>query len=125
MWIAAKEGGILIMPTKIEQQLHDAEITVEFEDAREETLVRQACMGQDTHDWLSSDVGRWVIGAALQDQVEIEEKLISVKPNTPWRRRKITELQQKHEAIGMAVGWLSESVKLGMAAVRDLNNPDE
>jgi len=113
------------MPTKIEEQLHDAEITVEFEDQREETLVRQAVIGQDVHDWLSSDVGRWVIGAALQDQAVIEEKLISIRPNTPWRRRKITELQQQHEAIGLAVGWLSESVKLGMAAVRELKAPDE
>jgi len=113
------------MPTKAEEYLHDAEVPVEFEDANEEILVRQAVMGRDAQDWLLSPVGRWVSGAAVQDQREIESKLTTIKPNTPWRRRRITELQQQYQAISLAIGWLSEAVKLGAAAERELHSVNE
>ena len=113
------------MPSKIEQQLADAEVSVEFEDEREEALVRLAVQGKDVQDWLHSPVGRFVIGAAAQDQAEIESLLPVIRPNTFFRRRKITELQQKHEAIGLAIQWLTEAVKLGLMAERDLQAPNE
>ena len=113
------------MPQKIEQYLQDAEVPLEFEDEREESLVRQAVLGHDIQDWLASPVGRWVAGCAAQDQRDIEEQLTTVKPNTPWRRRRIAELQQKHEAITMAIAWLSEAVKLGATAHRELEVPSE
>ena len=101
------------MPDRIEAALHEAEVQVEFENPREESMIRVAVVGRDAHDFLNTSVGKFVIGAALQDQIEIESKLASLKPNTPWRRRKITELQQQHEAITRAVAWLTDMVVLG------------
>ena len=103
------------MPHKLENMLANAEVSVEFEDEREEALIRLAVQGKDVHEFLESTVGRFVIGAARQDQVDIENKLTSLKPNTPWRRRKIVELQQEYEAIGLAIQWLTEAVRIGMA----------
>lgn len=108
------------MTTKAETYLHDAEVPVEFADEREEQLVRQAAHGEDARAWLESPVGRFVCGAAVQDQRDIEAQLATIRPNTPWRRRKITELQQKHDAISLAVGWITEQVALGAAAKREL-----
>ena len=113
------------MPTVVENFLESAEVPIEFEDEREEALVRIAVQGHESHDFLTGTVGRFVIGAALQDQSDIEEQLTRIKPNTPWRRRKIGDLQQKHEAITLAVGWLCESVRLGMEAHRELESPRE
>jgi len=113
------------MPSKLEEMLHTAEIPVEFSDAREERLVREAAIGKDVHEWLSSHIGEFVIGAAIQDQQAIEEKLSRLRPNTPWRRRKISELQNEHQAIEMAIGWLCEAVQIGLMAERELQQPEE
>lgn len=113
------------MPHKLENMLANAEVSVEFEDEREEALIRMAVQGKDVHEWLRGAVGKFVIGAARQDQVDIEEKLTSLKPNTPWRRRKIAELQQEYAAIGLAIQWLTEAVRIGMSAERDLEAPIE
>ena len=113
------------MPTKAEQFLNDAEVPVEFEDAREESLVRQAVQGQDAQDWMLTPVGRFVCGAAVQDQREIENTLATIKPNTPWRRRRITELQLQYDSITRGIGWLCEQVNLGAAAERELHEVNE
>lgn len=113
------------MTTKAEEYLANAEVPIEFASAREEELVRQAAQGQDAREFLLSPIGRFVSGAAVQDQRDIEIKLTAIKPNTPWRRRRITELQQQHDAITRAIGWLCEQVNIGAGAERVLHEPSE
>jgi hypothetical protein len=113
------------MPLDIEAQLAEAEVTVEFEDAREEALIRQAVLGKDADDFLHSPVGRFVVGAALQDQAFIEEQLTKVSVLTPFGKRKILKLQQKHEAVGLAISWLTDAIRLGHMAERALEQPTE
>lgn len=105
------------MPTEAERQFQDAEFTVEFQDRREEALIRTAVLGQEARDFLESSVGRYVIGAAAQDQGEIERQLTEV---SPWNRRRILRLQQKHQAVSMAIGWLTEMVRDGAHSERQL-----
>lgn len=102
--------------------LHDAEISVDFEDQRDQILIAQAVNGKDSVDFLCSSVGRWVTGAAVQEQSEIERELAAV---APWRKKKITRLQLKHQAITLAIGWITEAVNLGEAAMRELQEPEE
>jgi hypothetical protein len=113
------------MPTELEQQLAEAEVTVEFEDAREEALIRTAVVGKDAHDFLSSSVGQYVIGAAHQDQIAIQEALTTVNPLSLFGRRKIARLQQDHKAIKLALSWLTEAVRIGQMAERQLEEPTE
>lgn len=113
------------MPTKIETELHNAEVDVEFESPREESLLRVAVVGEEAHEFLHTSVGRFVVGAALQDQQDIEEKLATIRPNTPWRRRKIQELQQQHDAISRAITWLTDMIVLGQQSKRELTQPTE
>lgn len=109
------------MPSNVVNMLHNAEISFEFEDQREEALYREAVAGKDIEDFLHSPAGRYVIGAACQDQLALEEKLTKIKPNTPWRRRKIAELQQEHAAITMSIEWLTSAVNIGLSSHRELD----
>lgn len=113
------------MPTEVDAQLQEAEITIEFEDAREEALIREAVMGLEADDFLHSDLGRFVVGSAVQDQQEIEAKLARVNPHSIFGRRKIAKLQQEHRAVQMAVSWLTDCVRVGKVAQRELEAPVE
>lgn len=113
------------MTSKTESMLADAEISEEFSDQHERELAFAAIMGKDAEDWLQGDVGRFVLGCAIQDQREIEQKLVVTNAVTPWGRRKIAKLQQKHLAVGMAVEWLRDAVVVGNSALQDLNQPYE
>jgi len=107
------------MPSNVVQMLHDAEIPFEFEDQREEGLYREAIQGKDVEDFLNSPAGRFVLGAACQDQQAIEEQLTRVKP---WRKRRITELQCEHRAVTLAIEWLTSAVNIGLSSHRELDD---
>ncbi|MCB2130882.1 MAG: hypothetical protein KDE03_17895 [Rhodobacteraceae bacterium] len=113
------------MASLIEQSLANAEVPLHFENQREEILIRQAVQGRDAQEFMMSPVGKFVAGAAVQEQQMIEAAIIKIKPNTRWRRRRISELQQKHDAITMAVQWLCEQVNIGAEAEKALYEPDE
>lgn len=106
------------MPTEEERQFQDGDFTVEFADQREENLIRRAVLGREAQDFLASQVGRYVVGAAAQDQAEIERKLTKV---SPWNRRRILRLQQEHRAVELAIGWITEMVQDGAHAERQLD----
>jgi hypothetical protein len=110
------------LTSKLEATLAEAEIPIEFEDEREEALVRTAVVGKDAHDWLSSQLGQFVIGSAYQDQIKIQEALTKVSPLSLFGRRKIAKLQQRHEAVEMAIEWLTDAVRVGMMAERRLED---
>lgn len=110
------------MPSVVEQQLEGAEVQVEFEDEQEEALVRTAVVGRNAEDFIHSDVGRFVIGSAVQDQKEIQAKLARVNPHSIFGRRKIARLQQEHRAVEMAISWLTDCIRVGQEAHRELEN---
>ena len=113
------------MATTAEQMLFDAEVPVYFADEREEQLVRQAAQGQDAEAFMLSNVGRFVCGAAVQDQREIEAALVNIRPWTPWGRRKIRKLQLKHQAIELGISYLCDQVQIGKGAEMVLREQDD
>lgn len=113
------------MPTKAEELLGYAEVSVEFEDAREEELIRIGVMGEDTRDWLNSELGRFVMAAAVEDQRSLEGKMARTWIIGPIGKRKMRKLQMQHEAISLAIGWLTERITMGMEAQRILDLPRE
>lgn len=106
------------MPRQVEELLADAEIPVEFEDQREEALYRVAVQGNDVRGFLDSPAGKFVIGAALQDQAEIEHKLATT--SVMFGRKKIQELQLEHRAITLAISWLTDAVRIGLDGERTI-----
>ena len=109
------------MPTQLENALHNAEVSVEFESAEEENLIRRAVVGVDAHEWLHTSTGRFVIGAAHQDLEQIKEQLATMRPMTPWGRRRELRLRQRYEAIELAISWLLDAVVQGKEAKNQLD----
>lgn len=103
-----------------EKELHNAEVSVQFEDEREEALVRQAVVGRDVRDWFDTAPGRYVRGCAVQEQREIEMELVTIPPVGEDNIRKIEELRKKHAAIGYAISWLGEAITIGNMSEREL-----
>jgi len=110
---------------KTEKMLADAQFDDEFDNQHERELAMAAIMGKDAEDWMNGSVGRFVLGCAVQDQREVEQKLVTANARTPWGRRNIQKLQNRHAAVGMAIEWLRDAVVVGNSALQDLNQPDD
>lgn len=80
-------------------------------------LLAEAMLGQDAEDFLRSDVGRYLIGRADQEIQEAQQKLATV---SPWRRRRIQELQAQIWRAQSVKGWLIEVINAGRSAEQAL-----
>jgi len=82
-----------------------------------EELYAEAIIGRDAEDFVNSDIGRYVIGCAEQ---EANEAIAQLKNVYPWRRRKITELQNKIWRAESIQTWISELIIKGRQAQQQL-----
>jgi hypothetical protein len=80
-------------------------------------LYAEAIIGRDAEDFVNSDIGRYVIGCAEQ---EANEAIAQLKNVYPWRRRKITELQNKIWRAESIQTWISELIIKGRQAQQQL-----
>jgi len=80
-------------------------------------LFAEAIIGRDAEDFVNSDIGRYVIGCAEQ---EANEAIAQLKNVYPWRRRKITELQNKIWRAESIQTWISELIIKGRQAQQQL-----
>ena len=80
-------------------------------------LYAEAIIGRDAEDFVNSDIGRYVIGCAEQ---EANEAMAQLKNIYPWRRRKITELQNKIWRAESMQTWISELIIKGRQAQQQL-----
>lgn len=83
-----------------------------------EELYAEAMFGKDAEEFITSDIGRYLIGCAEQEAQEAADQLKRV---LPWRRRKITELQNKIWRAESIQSWLAEIVIKGKQAVQQLD----
>lgn len=84
-----------------------------------ETLLAEAMLGQDAQDFLNSDIGRYLVGMAEQEEQEAIDLLSRV---SPWRRRRIAELQNQIWRARTVKGWLVAMVTAGKAAEHALED---
>lgn len=85
-------------------------------------LVAQAILGKDTEEFLSTDIGRYLVGCAEQEIADATEKLCKV---SPWRRRRISELQAQIWRAQSFQTWLAEIITTGRQAIENLEQKDE
>lgn len=78
-----------------------------------ETLFAEAALGRDVEEFISSDVGRYLIGRCQQEIQDAQEKLAIV---SPWRRNRIKQLQNEIWRARSVIGWLQEIVSAGKQA---------
>lgn len=80
-------------------------------------LFAEAMIGKDVEEFIQSDIGRYLIGCAEQESSDALEQLKRV---FPWRRRKITELQNRIWRAESFQSWLAELVIQGKQALQQL-----
>lgn len=80
-------------------------------------LLAEAIIGQDAEDFINSDIGQYLIGCAEQESLLAIDKLKTVYP---WRRRRITELQNEIWRAESFKSWLAELVIKGRQAYQQL-----
>lgn len=89
-------------------------------------LLEQGAFGVEAQEFLDSPLGRVLIAQAHE---EAREALSTLRKVSPWRRRKITELQNAVWRAESFEGWLRGIVVVGQQAVaeydRRMNNPNE
>jgi hypothetical protein len=85
-------------------------------------LYSEAMIGQDAEEFLTSDVGKFLIGCADQ---EIQEAMDQLKKCHPWRHRRIRELQNKIWRAESVQGWLAELITRGRQAMQQLEEREE
>lgn len=82
-----------------------------------EELFAEAIIGRDAEEFIQSELGQYLIGCAEQEAQEAMHQLKSV---FPWRRRKITELQNKIWRAESFQSWLGELVIKGKQAIQQI-----
>ena len=87
-----------------------------------EELYAEAMIGRDAEDFLKSDVGRYLIGRATQ---EADEAMAELKRCFPWRRRRITELQNRIYRAESIQGWIGELIIQGRQAMAHLETNED
>lgn len=81
-------------------------------------LFAEAIIGRDAEDFIQSEIGQYILGCAEQ---EANDAMDQLKRVYPWRRRKITELQNKIWRAESMQSWLAELVIAGKQAVQQLD----
>jgi hypothetical protein len=85
-------------------------------------LVAQAILGKDAEEFLNTDIGRYLVGCAEQEIADATDKLFKV---SPWRRRRIAELQSQVWRAQSFQTWLAEIITTGRQAIDTLEQKDE
>lgn len=82
-------------------------------DPTTRTLVAEVDLGEQAKEFVQSDLGRFMIGAAQQEISLAQEQLATV---WSWRRRKIQDLQNRIWRSKFFLALLRELLVSGQAA---------
>lgn len=83
-----------------------------------ETLMAEAILGRDAEEFLATELGRYMTGRCDQEIAEAQRLLSRV---SPWRRRRIQDLQNQIWRAESLKDWLTELVVNGRQAEAALN----
>lgn len=87
-------------------------------DLSEQALYAEAMLGRDAEEFMKTDIGRYLLARAEEDE---REALASLATVSPWRKARIRELQNKVWRARSVVGWLTEIVTIGKQALHQLD----
>lgn len=76
-------------------------------------LLAEAVLGRDAEEFLASELGRYIVGRCDQEVADALDELSRV---SPWRRRRIKDLQNKVWRAKSVKGWMAELISDGKAA---------
>lgn len=90
-------------------------------DVSTQTYYAEAILGKDAEDFLASDIGRIMLARAEEIEQEATEALATV---SPWRRRRIAQLQADIWKARSFRQFLTELVITGRQALQHLEAPE-
>lgn len=90
-------------------------------DVSTQTYYAEAVLGKDAEEFLASDIGRIMLARAEEIEQEAFEELSKV---SPWRRRKISQLQEDIWKARSFKQFLTELVITGRQALDRLESPE-
>ena len=88
----------------------------------DELMMAEAMLGRDAQEFISSDIGRFLIGRCEQEIADARNKLDTV---SPWRRNRIRQLQNEIWRAKSMQSWLIELIQAGKQAEQMLDEQDE
>ena len=91
-------------------------------DDPEQELVAEAIVGDSFSTWVVSDVGRYVIGKAEQDEISRLQALLGVDPEDAL---KMAMAQADAKVPGLLLSWIEAAINQGEVAKFQLNEMEE
>lgn len=91
-------------------------------DPADQVLLAEAVLGKDAEEFLKSDIGRYMVGRAEQEESEALDALAEV---SFWRWRRVMQLQNRVWRARALKGWLEELVVIGRQAMQTLEAAEE
>ena len=82
-------------------------------DPESYSMFAEAALGRDTKEFMSSDVGRYLLGCA---QLEYKEAIRKLKRTPFWRFRRIQQLQNEMWRAEHFMVWLRDLIVQGRSA---------
>lgn len=82
-------------------------------DPTTRTLVAEVDLGNQAKDFLTSDLGRHLVGCLNQEIILAQEELARV---WPWRKRRIQVLQNRIWRSQFFLSWLRDLILSGKSA---------
>lgn len=107
------------MSDQNESQLNDLLASL---DPNNRLLASEVILGTDATEFVSSPIGKYMVGCA---QHEYTEALIELSRVSWWNRNKIRALQAKAWRAKSFLEWLQELIVRGEKAARLLDGEDD
>lgn len=86
------------------------------------TQQAEILLGDDIEKFLKSDPGRYLVAGIEEYE---REAMIDLATVSPWRRRKITQLQERVRLARRIVSLLGEAIVAGKQALEQVTAPEE
>lgn len=84
-----------------------------------ETLWAEAVLGRDAMDFLATELGRYIVGRAEEEEKLAIDELATV---STWRRNRIRQLQNSIWRARSMRQWLGELIQAGKTAEKLLDD---
>ena len=88
----------------------------------DDQLLAMAYMGREAEDFCNSEIGKYLVGRAEQEEREALEALSTV---STFRKNRIRELQNQVWRARSLQAWLGELITDGRMALQQLESEDD
>ena len=92
---------------------------IESLDPTAKILFAEAVLGRDVHDFLTSELGRYIVGCAEQ---EYKEAVLLLEKVPAWRWRRVRDLQNQMWRAKSLLAWLRDLLVAGTSAEHVLDD---